>query len=61
MQAFKPFCFTEVELAQNVHRNLKSAPINRAMSNPNDSLSQKVCHYLNQDRTLNDILMRAVR
>jgi len=30
-----------------------------AMSNPNGLLSQKVCHYLNQGRTLNDILMRA--
>jgi len=30
-----------------------------AMSNPNDLLSQKVCHYLNQGRTLNNILMRA--
>jgi len=30
-----------------------------AMSNPNGLLSQKVCHRLNQGRTLNDILMRA--
>jgi len=29
------------------------------MSNPNDLLSQKSCHYLNQGRTLNDKLMRA--
>jgi len=30
-----------------------------AMSNPNCLLSQKLCHYLNQGRKLNDILMRA--
>jgi len=29
------------------------------MSNPNCLLSQKLCHYLNQGRKLNDILMRA--
>jgi len=29
------------------------------MSNPNALLSQKVCHYLEQGRTLNDILMKA--
>jgi len=29
------------------------------MSNPNGLLSQKLSHYLNQGRTLNDILMRA--
>jgi len=29
------------------------------MSNPNGLLSQKVCHYLDQGRTLNDILLRA--
>ena len=29
-----------------------------AMSNRNYLLSQKLCHYLNQGRTLNDILMR---
>jgi len=28
------------------------------MSNRNYLLSQKLCHYLNQGRTLNDILMR---
>jgi len=31
-----------------------------AMSNPNGLLSQKLCHCLNQGRTLNDILTRAV-
>jgi len=31
------------------------------MSNPNALLSQKVSHYLNQGRTLNDILMRAAQ
>jgi len=30
-----------------------------AMSNPNRLLSQYLCHYPNQGRTLNDILMRA--
>jgi len=30
------------------------------MSNPNDLLSQKLCHYLDQGRTLNDKLLRAV-
>jgi len=30
------------------------------MSNPNGLLSQKLCHYLNQGSTLNDILMMAV-
>jgi len=30
-----------------------------AMSNPNGLLSQKVCHYLGQGRTLNGILLRA--
>jgi len=29
-----------------------------SMSNPNGSLSQKLCHYLDQGRTLNDILLR---
>jgi len=29
------------------------------MSSTNGLLSQKSCQYLNQDRTLNDILMRA--
>jgi len=29
------------------------------MSNPNGLLSQKLCHCLNQGRTLNGILMRA--
>jgi len=29
------------------------------MSNPNDLLSQKLCHYLRQGCTLNNILMRA--
>jgi len=29
------------------------------MSNPNGLLSQKLCHYLNQGRTLNNMLMRA--
>jgi len=29
------------------------------MYNPNGLLSQRVCHYLNQGRTLNDMLMRA--
>jgi len=28
-----------------------------AMSNPNGLLSQKFCHYLDQGRTLNDILL----
>jgi len=28
------------------------------MSNPNGLLSQKLWHYLNQGRTLNDMLMR---
>jgi len=27
--------------------------------NPNGLLSQKVCHYLDQGRILNDILLRA--
>jgi len=27
------------------------------MSNPNGLLSQKLCHYLNQGRTLYDMLM----
>ena len=30
-----------------------------AMSNQNGLMSQKVCHYLDQDRTVNDILSRA--
>jgi len=30
-----------------------------AMSNPNGLLGQNLCHYLNEGRTLNDILMRA--
>jgi len=29
-----------------------------AMSNPNGLLSQKVCHYIDQGRTLKDILLR---
>jgi len=35
--------------------------VNPAMSNPNGLLSQKLCHYLDQGRTLNDILLRAAR
>jgi len=31
------------------------------MSNPNGLLSQKLCHYLNQGRTLNGILLRAAQ
>jgi len=31
------------------------------MSNPNGLLSQKLCHYLNQGRTLNDILIMAAQ
>jgi len=33
--------------------------VSLAMSNPNGPLSQKLCHYFNQGRTLNDIFMRA--
>ena len=29
------------------------------LSNPNGLLSQKLCHYLDQGRKLNDILLRA--
>jgi len=29
------------------------------MSNPNGLMSQKVCHCLDQGRTMNDILLRA--
>jgi len=29
------------------------------MSNPNGLLSQKVCHYLDQGRTVNDISLTA--
>ena len=36
--------------------NLHTRP---AMSNPNGLLSQKLCHYRNKGRTLNDRLMRA--
>jgi len=32
-----------------------------AMSNPNGLLRQKLCHYLNQGRKLNDMLMRGRR
>jgi len=32
-----------------------------ALSNPNDFMSQKLFHYLNQGRTLNDILMRTAQ
>ena len=38
---------------------LTSKPTSTALSNPNALLSQKLCHYLNQDRTLNYILMSA--
>jgi len=31
------------------------------VSNPNDLLGQKVCYYLDQGRTLNDVLMRAAQ
>jgi len=30
-----------------------------ATSNPNGLLSQKLCHYLDQGRTLNDTLLNA--
>ena len=36
--------------------SLRSRP---ALSNPKCLLRQKLCHYLNQGRKLNDILMRA--
>jgi len=36
-----------------------AAATHPAMSNPNGSLSQNLCHYLDQGRTLNDILLRA--
>jgi len=38
---------------------LEMGEFSSAMSNPNGSLSQKLCHYhINQGRTWNDILMR---
>jgi len=40
---------------------LTSCRFSSAMSNPNGLLSQKLCHNLNQGRTLNNILMRAAR
>jgi len=36
-------------------RNYRPIPT-PAMSNPNGLLTQKLCHYLNQGRTSNDIL-----
>jgi len=40
-------------------KKLSSTLLSPAMSNPNGLLSQKLRRYLNQGRTLNDILMRA--
>jgi len=39
-----------------LHVSIRSKPV---MSNTNCLLSQKLCHYLNQGRKLNDISMRA--
>jgi len=39
-----------------VSQKLVSRP---AMPNPNDVLSQKLCHHLKQGHTLNNILLRA--
>ena len=46
-------------LRDSLPKILESSGLDRpALSNPNGLLSQKLCHYLNQGRTLNDILMR---
>jgi len=43
----------------NAQKRSGAGAAKSAMFNPNGLLSQKLCHYLNQGRTLNDILMRA--
>ena len=47
-------CVKQTRLCMCV--SLRSRP---ALSNPKCLLRQKLCHYLNQGRKLNDILMRA--
>jgi len=47
-----------IELKNHFENYYCSSP-RTAMSNPNGSLSQKLCHYLDQGRTLSDILMMA--
>jgi len=37
----------------------KAAKQQSAMSSPNGLLSQNICHYLDQVRTLNDMLLRS--
>ena len=37
----------------------RSRPFKPAASNPNGLLSQKLCHYVDQGRTFNDIIIRA--
>jgi len=50
--------FWYLEMKQH-RENVQFYLTRAAMSNPNGSLSQKLCHYLNQGRTLNSILLRA--
>jgi len=49
------------ELLQFYNRQVVIKLSKPAMSNPNGLLSHKLCHYLNQDRTFNNTLMRVAR
>jgi len=47
-----------VEIENNTYNNFKTTKCSfkAAMSNPKGLLSQTLCHYLNQGRTLNGFL-----
>ena len=47
-----------VVLPASIYSCLAYSQFSPAISNPNGLLSQKVCQYLDQGRTLKDILMR---
>jgi len=50
-----------VDALISCENDCKQGRTNPAMSNRNYLLSQKLCHYLNQGRTLNDLLMKAAQ
>jgi len=48
-------------VVEECEKNFKNRWSRLAMSNPKCLLSQKLCHYLNQGHTLNNILLRRPR
>ena len=51
----------QADSSKDQHPNVETFCSKPAMSNPNGLLGQKSCRYLNQGRTLNNILMRAAQ